>query len=946
MKKLFLSLILSLFVFVAYAEGISNYKELLAFAKALNKEADISAWQNEKGVVCLKADIDMKKGKKFPTIKVFKGKFDGCGHKLYNWSAKSSLFGKLEPTGVVENIVIDGSCHLSAESSYNESNDLVTFLVQVNRGCIRNCVNHGTIEHIGDEAQKAIYIGAIAALNYNIVHNCKNTGTISSRFNFTKHAKGMSLRMGGLIGSCYGKSLSGATISRCENTGNVSYMGDYPNNNVGGIAGETSKATVKYCVNRGNVVAVGMPITTPKVKGYSRAGGITSWANNDIICCDNFGVVATSGAHESYAAGIVCRPNASMDVIDCINKGKISTNSSMPSFAAGIAAQTIQDVHIANCHNFGDVIVENPDRATNAGGIAGGLSTRKGLKVGAYIRDCYNYGNIISKSKSKYTAVGGILGKGTGLAAKDKPVVNITVCGCKNMGKIGSATKVVGDIVGYKKYCIVENNHYDDLAKSVKPLANGANIFGRVVDSDGMPVEGAVISDGVQSVKTDVNGEYTMKSDIAKVHFVMVSVPAEYEIPLRDNRPQFFRRVLRYSEAARADFVLKKRAEVKDNFVLAMIGDPQTRGLNIDNSTERFRDVLLPDLAEYVKSTDKEVYAINLGDLVYNFMNAYDDYINVLATAPTSMFSVIGNHDYDQRTLFETALGTPYFETYLAPLNYSFNIGKMHFVVVNSILYNRPSDKHRYKTGMEDYTYKWLENDLKHVSKETTIVICSHSPLFKWRGKNYGDKTVNFKKYSKLLSQYNKVYAWAGHTHVNYSYDFEKAPAKYSALKNVENIVVARCIGQLRLNRELNTDGTPNGYMVAEVNGDTMEWYYKSVGHDRDYQMRVYSPTRTNTEYVKATIWNHSPETWGKPEWWENGVKVADMEFSPKDKDPDYLKIYAQHNEEKLEKTARKYSKPAAPPFIFRVKPSAGVHSGEVRVTDNFGKTYTQTVTW
>ena len=94
MKKLFLSLILSLFVFVAYAEGISNYKELLAFAKALNKEADISAWQNEKGVVCLKADIDMKKGKKFPTIKVFKGKFDGCGHKLYNWSAKSSLFGK------------------------------------------------------------------------------------------------------------------------------------------------------------------------------------------------------------------------------------------------------------------------------------------------------------------------------------------------------------------------------------------------------------------------------------------------------------------------------------------------------------------------------------------------------------------------------------------------------------------------------------------------------------------------------------------------------------------------------------------------------------------------------------------------------------------------------------------------------------------------------------
>ena len=73
MKRFFLSLILSLFVFFAYAEGISNYMELLAFPKAVNKEADLSAWQNEKGVVCLKADIDMKKGKKFPTMEVFKG---------------------------------------------------------------------------------------------------------------------------------------------------------------------------------------------------------------------------------------------------------------------------------------------------------------------------------------------------------------------------------------------------------------------------------------------------------------------------------------------------------------------------------------------------------------------------------------------------------------------------------------------------------------------------------------------------------------------------------------------------------------------------------------------------------------------------------------------------------------------------------------------------------
>ena len=327
-------------------------------------------------------------------------------------------------------------------------------------------------------------------------------------------------------------------------------------------------------------------------------------------------------------------------------------------------------------------------------------------------------------------------------------------------------------------------------------------------------------------------------------------------------------------------------------------------------------------------------------------MTAYDDYVDVIDTAPMPMFSVIGNHDFDQRNLFETKLGTPYFESYLAPQNYSFNIGKMHFVVVNDILYNRATDKHKYKAGLEGYTLKWLENDLKHVSKETTIVICSHAPLMKDAAGKYGEKNVNYKKYSALLAQYKNVYAWAGHTHQNYSYDYATAPEKYSALKNVKSIVAARCSGQILLNRELNTCGTPNGYMVAEVNGDEMTWYYKAVGHDRNYQIRHYSPVSTNSEYVKANIWNYSPDTWSKPEWWENGVKVADMEHAKGEYDPAYLKIYAEHQEQKLGKWERAYSKPAKSPYLFRVKPTAGVRSGEIRVTDQFGVTYTQKVEW
>ena len=485
---------------------------------------------------------------------------------------------------------------------------------------------------------------------------------------------------------------------------------------------------------------------------------------------------------------------------------------------------------------------------------------------------------------------------------------------------------------------------YDDFAKVVKPLENGVNIFGRVADADGMPIANVVVSDGAQSVKTDANGEYAMKSKIANVHFVTISIPAEYEIPLRANRPQFFRRVPRHVEAVRADFVLKKRENLAEEFTLVMIGDPQTRGFKSEKALERFRDVVLPDVATLSNNSEKEFYAITLGDLVYNYMTSYDEYIDVLAGAPVPMVSVIGNHDFDQRTLFETILGSSYFESYLAPLNYSFNIGKMHFVMVNDILYNRTSDKRVYKTGLENATLRWLKNDLAYVPKETTVVICSHAPLFK-RREGYNEKNVNYKKYTALLSKYDKVYAWAGHTHQNFATNYANEPEKYSSIKNVESVIVGRCSGMIRLNRELNTCGTPNGYMVAEVKGDNMEWYYKSVGHDRNYQMRIYSPVSINSEYVKVNIWNHSPGVWSNPEWWENGVKVADMEAS-NEYDPDYLKIYAEHQQEKLGKTERKYSQPVKSPYLFRVKPSEGVRSGEVRVTDQFGVTYKQEVSW
>ena len=123
MKRVSTLLILLLSVIAVYAGGINNAKELVAFVTALNSGADISVWQNDKGVVCLECDIDMKKAKKLPLIIAFNGVFDGQNYTISNLNVdsvaqkgayySSGLFGWIEThtdgCGIIKNVKINGA---------------------------------------------------------------------------------------------------------------------------------------------------------------------------------------------------------------------------------------------------------------------------------------------------------------------------------------------------------------------------------------------------------------------------------------------------------------------------------------------------------------------------------------------------------------------------------------------------------------------------------------------------------------------------------------------------------------------------------------------------------------------------------------------------------------------------------------------------------------------
>lgn len=128
--------------------------------------------------------------------------------------------------------------------------------------------------------------------------------------------------------------------------------------------------------------------------------------------------------------------------------------------------------------------------------------------------------------------------------------------------------------------------------------------------------------------------------------------------------------------------------------------------------------------------------------------------------------------------------------------------------------------------------------------------------------------------------------------------------------------------------------------MVMEVDGDSFRWYYKSVGRNGNWQMKVYPPRRTDGARIVANIWNYG-DGWSNVEWWENGKKVADMSRTEME-DPDYVDVYS----EVKNPTTRKYCAPLKSYNMFEVMPSDNVRSGEVHVTDNFGVTYISEIEW
>ena len=388
-------------------------------------------------------------------------------------------------------------------------------------------------------------------------------------------------------------------------------------------------------------------------------------------------------------------------------------------------------------------------------------------------------------------------------------------------------------------------------------------LFGAVVrnipDKDGMtikgvvycgdePVQGAQGSDGVNVTLTDENGWYYLASAKECGH-VFVCNPKGYKYLRKAKYPEFYKTVdtERPSAVEQADFELE-RDEATDHTIL-FLADIQMCGRNED--IRQYEENAVGDINTSISNArkqGKDVYVITLGDQSYNtYWHSYNigipeihESMNLLD--PDAIFNCMGNHDNNPKIAGDWAASADYREQW-GPTYYSFNIGEIHYVVLDNIEFTNAECKNTFECNITTSVIKWLRKDLANVSKDTPIVVCMHAPLFyrpqcskpnvpdptKYRY-NYGSQFYN------SVKGFKDVRVFTGHAHTNYTVSYLNM-TEYNVGAIGGNLWWT---GYFVNGNSVCTDGSPGGYRVLDTSGKELKTYYKCIGFDNGYQFRCY----------------------------------------------------------------------------------------------------------
>ena len=512
------------------------------------------------------------------------------------------------------------------------------------------------------------------------------------------------------------------------------------------------------------------------------------------------------------------------------------------------------------------------------------------------------------------------------------------------------------------------------ISDGVEP-AVGSTVYGRVMCED-KPLKGVVISDGVEVVATNADGIYQMKS-AKKFGYVFISIPSGYEVAKDGVRP--VNHILLQKDASTAERVDFRVFEAGDqtNHKMLVFGDMHLAG-GRNNDSKWFRE-FCKEVDAYVQSHNSEkVYAMTLGDMTWDYYwydrsYQFAQYLNdVKLIKDLTIFHTIGNHDHDmmlpgypkndvQYMLEKNALQ---YMTEVAPDFYSYNIGKVHYIVLDNILSTSKGggkDDRKYNELVTDEQLAWLAKDLSYVSKSSPVVVSMHATTSNL------DTEANRTALYNCFAGFDQVHFFTGHTH--------KTANRQSGNWYDHNCGAVcadwwDCVFKSDGKVHIGTDGAPGGYEIFDIAGTEFRWQFKGTGMDENIQFRTYDRNNihlssekymagkpdaqvavfdavagnwkqaNNMNEVYINVWNYGPG-WNIEVTEEGKPLTVTKSGGSSYRDPLHILTYMPT----CGKTKEDSFTTKSCSHLWMVTASSATSTLEIKVTDNFGNVYTETMT-
>ena len=218
-------------------------------------------------------------------------------------------------------------------------------------------------------------------------------------------------------------------------------------------------------------------------------------------------------------------------------------------------------------------------------------------------------------------------------------------------------------------------------------------------------------------------------------------------------------------------------ADPSKNFTFAYISDSHIQHIKGSRFVNNWDRGLIRSVAEANLMQPKPDFVVFGGDLAQlGTKEELDHGAEMLAKLNYKTYCVLGEHDYylDLGDYWSKLFGDHY---------YSWDHKGVHFVVLNSIITYDEWTHERWPTAEQrmlemaaldnpngspfmvgEMQRAWLAKDLENVSKDTPVVVFSHSPIQKlYKGWNFW--TEDAEQIQALLSPFNDATVIYGHVH-------------------------------------------------------------------------------------------------------------------------------------------------------------------------------------